>query len=442
MSDLLRIGASGVSAYRTALSVIGDNVANSETQGYARRDVSLSEVGVSAGSPTYRMSASGTGVAATSVNRAWDDFKAADARNSSADASRAGTRAQWLGAIETAMPDGDSGVSATVTGFFTAATKLAAAPTSAVSRAATLSALGDAVGAITATATRLTRVAEGIASEAGSALASVNANLAALADVNQALARTPAGTSAKASLADQRDRLLDDLSGQIGAEATIASNGTATVTLAGSDAPLVTGNQAARIDLATAAEGALSLSIGGAAITLTGGSLAGLVDAAAATATARTTLDTIATDFTGQINAWQARGQTPAGAPGQPLLTITEKAATLMLATAAPAAIAAASGDSANGNLAILADLRGADGAEARLSALVNGNAQALASANAAASAAGSRRDAAMVARNDASGVDLDREAAELIRFQQAYDGSARVIQVARETLQSILSLF
>ena len=39
MSDLLRIGASGIGAYRSALSVIADNVANAETPGYRGRDL-------------------------------------------------------------------------------------------------------------------------------------------------------------------------------------------------------------------------------------------------------------------------------------------------------------------------------------------------------------------------------------------------------------------
>jgi flagellar hook-associated protein 1 FlgK len=38
--------------------------------------------------------------------------------------------------------------------------------------------------------------------------------------------------------------------------------------------------------------------------------------------------------------------------------------------------------------------------------------------------------------------VDLDNEAAELLRFQQAYSASAKIIQAARETLQDILNLF
>ena len=45
-------------------------------------------------------------------------------------------------------------------------------------------------------------------------------------------------------------------------------------------------------------------------------------------------------------------------------------------------------------------------------------------------------------ARDSLSSVDLDKEAADLLRFQQAYDASARIIQVARETMQSILAIF
>jgi flagellar hook-associated protein 1 FlgK len=444
MSDLLRIGASGINAYRSALTVVGENVANSETKGYARRDVTLKESAIGGSGPLYRASPNGGGVRATAVTRAWNDFKAGDARGAASDAASAGTRAQWLGAVENALPDGDSGVSARITDFFTAANRLSADPTGSVPRADTLAALGDAVDAIKSGAAGLARVAGGISADASSTVASVDANLAAIAKLNQSLARAPEGSSAKASLSDERDRLLDDLSTQIGIDVKIGSNGTAGVTLAGSpETSLVDGTQAASLALAVAEDGRLSLSIDGVSRTPSGGRLAGLTDAAAATADARVSLDKLAVDFAGQINNWQAQGRTPAGTNGAALLSVGATAASLALATTNPAAIAAASADgTANGNLATLGDLRGADGAEARMSGIVNLNAQALAAATAQSSAAGARRDAAFVERDDVSGVDLDREAAELIRFQQAYDGSARIIQVARETLQSILQLF
>jgi flagellar hook-associated protein 1 len=55
--------------------------------------------------------------------------------------------------------------------------------------------------------------------------------------------------------------------------------------------------------------------------------------------------------------------------------------------------------------------------------------------------AATSLYEQAQAARDQVSGVDLDREAAELIRLQQAYDATARILQVARETIQSIINI-
>ncbi|WP_293644556.1 flagellar basal body rod C-terminal domain-containing protein, partial [Sphingopyxis sp. RIFCSPHIGHO2_12_FULL_65_19] len=54
--------------------------------------------------------------------------------------------------------------------------------------------------------------------------------------------------------------------------------------------------------------------------------------------------------------------------------------------------------------------------------------------------AAATRADASAAARDGVSQVDLDTEAAELLRFQQAYSAAARTIQVARETMQTLLS--
>ncbi len=55
---------------------------------------------------------------------------------------------------------------------------------------------------------------------------------------------------------------------------------------------------------------------------------------------------------------------------------------------------------------------------------------------------AGRRDTLAQQARGDVSGVNLDREAADLLRLQQAYQGCARIIQVAREITQSIFAVF
>lgn len=64
-----------------------------------------------------------------------------------------------------------------------------------------------------------------------------------------------------------------------------------------------------------------------------------------------------------------------------------------------------------------------------------------IADANAGAVAAKAARDTALGAVEANSGVDLDREAADLIRFQQAYQASARVIQAARELFDTMIGI-
>jgi flagellar hook-associated protein 1 FlgK len=449
VSDLLGIGLSGVTAYRTALAAVADNVANAETPGYARRDVRLAE-GVSAGSesPIYREDLLFGGVEAASVGRAWDAYRAADSRYAAAASGRADARQQWLGSIETALGDGASSVGSMMGVFFNAGEALTATPSDRLGRTAMLSALHGAVGAFRGAAESLGRVADGIANAARIEIDGLNADLAALAEVNSALRQSAAGRTSRASMEDERDRLIDSIAGRIDVSAAIGANGVATLTLGRvTGVTLLDPAERAVIGAATAADGRIQLRMFANGTTsplpALGGRLAGLAVVAAATADRRSELDGIAGQFLTEINGWSAAGRTAAGAPGVPLLTMSAGALSLAVATSDPAAIAAASPDGTeNGNLLALADLRGPGGSEARWAALVAAQAQALSSARSEAAAATARRDGSFAARDEVSGIDLDREAAELMRYQRAYDGSAKIIQVARDTLQSILDLF
>jgi flagellar hook-associated protein 1 FlgK len=447
MTDLINIGISGVSAYRSALATVGDNVVNSETPGYARRSTVIQETLVTAGvNPLYKPVLGGSGASATAISRSWDDFKAAESRSAIADASSADARMRWLDTAQTALDSSDAGAGARITAFFNSADAMAANPGGALPRGAMLSALDDAAGAIRTTADALSRTATGITDEAQTTVDSLNANLKALATINLALRRAAPDGSAHAGLADERDRLIDTISGQIGITTSFDASGTATLTLAGSGTPLLTNVSASQFSLRQAADGRLALAVAlpsgeVQAASPTGGTLAGLVDVAATVADRRAQLDGIAQDFAATVNNWQANGIDANGQPGVPLLTMTGGAATLVLATSDAAKIAAGSTDgTANGNLIALQPLRDG-GAEQRMAALVSVHSQIVASANAQASATATRRDGALASRDETSGIDLDREASDLLRFQQAYQASAKIIQTARETLQSILDI-
>ena len=448
MTDLLGIGASAVNAYGSALGVIGENVANAQTEGYARRDVSIQSNGPITGSGLYTNTFSFGGSQASGVTRAWDQFKANDALAATADDGRASATSTWLNSASNAIDDSDTGIGAQVTAVFTAASTFAADPSSPTARSQMLNAIGTAASSISGAAAQLAKTSSGIANAATGDVGQVNDDLSQLAKLNTVIARTADNSDAKATLADQRDKLLGDLSGKIGIDAKVATDGTVAVSLTGSTGvSLLSGSTAALVAMNQSSDGRLSFTAGLGSnvqsIAPTGGSLAGFAGAANTVTGLRSGLDTIASNFANQINNWNAQGVTPAGTAGTALLATTGGAAGLALTATSPDAIAAAGSDgSANGNLLSLSDQRGPGGVEAQVASLVSTGAQALASAKSQASAAATRKSAALTAQADVNGISLDQEAADLVRYQQAYQGSAKIIQAAQTTMNAILSLF
>ncbi len=451
MSDLLGLGSQAVSAYRSALSAIGENVANSETKGYARREIRLREaMPISSSSVVYQESLQFGGVRVDGVSRAWDQFRATDARITSAAAGRAETRQTWLSTVEGTLDDGSAGVGAQLGNFFNAGVALAANPDDTLGRRKMLGTLEDVSAAFRTTADALARVSDGLSGTAKLEVDNLNSDLAALAKVNLGLRQAGAGTPTNAALQDERDRLLDSISERVDVNVSFDSKGIATVSMATSgNSVLVDPGGPSLVSLNVAADGRLSLRLQNdgniTALPLAGGRLSGLVDAAAVTADRRADLDSIATNFATAVNTWSAQGRTADGNPGGALIQAPTGAASLRVLTSDPAAIAAQSAppDSApNGNLLALNQMRGTDGAESRWAGMVAHHSLMVASANSEATSAATRRDNSFAARDEISGVDLDQEAAELMRYQQAYSGATKIIQVARETMQSILDLF
>jgi flagellar hook-associated protein 1 FlgK len=445
MTDLLGIGSSALRAYQSALAAVGENVANAQTPGYARRRITLQEVAVTgSGDIAYKPQVMFAGVTAAGVTRAWDNFKAAEARFSAAADGRASVRQQWLSGVETALNDGIAGVGQAMTGFFTSAASLAADPGDTLGRRAVLTALDNVASAFRTSGQALARLSDGIGQAAEIETASLNDALRALSEVNGALGPADSNGSARASLEDERDRLIDFIAEKIDVKVSVADDGRATLTAAsGSGLALLDGNGPKLVVLARATDGrlALQLQTNGTMVTLpvAGGKLAGLTDVAQNVADRRNQLDGLALDFTAMVNGWSAAGVDANGNPGTAMIGIVGAAITMQPLVTDPDLVPAASpGGTANGNLLALDAIRDASGVEDRWNTLVSGNAQMLASASAEAAATATWRDNSYAALDEVTGVDLDTEAAELLRFQQAYNASARIIQVARETIQAL----
>ena len=62
MASLFEIGKTGVQAYRQALSVTGQNIANINTEGYNKRSADIAEVAGVTGGPTNVSDNAGLGV--------------------------------------------------------------------------------------------------------------------------------------------------------------------------------------------------------------------------------------------------------------------------------------------------------------------------------------------------------------------------------------------
>jgi flagellar hook-associated protein 1 FlgK len=92
-----------------------------------------------------------------------------------------------------------------------------------------------------------------------------------------------------------------------------------------------------------------------------------------------------------------------------------------------------------NGNLTALDQLRKSGQFEATSNEMVSSNASALSAKRQVADAQNAILEGATAARDAVTGVNLDQEAVDLMRFQQAYQASSRIIQVSRDIFQSIL---
>jgi flagellar hook-associated protein 1 FlgK len=473
VSDLLSIGRSGVLAYQGALQTIGENVTNANTDGYARRTVVLKEQSTYNGAFTLNRSASAFGgVQAAGAERVWDQYKASNAWTANSDEQGASTRAQYLTAMQTTLNDTTTGIGSRMTAVFTTATQLSANPADPSQRQAFLGALTDVSTAFKMTASNLSQLSTTISTQAGLAVDQTNSTLTALAKINLALKIAPADTPARAQLEDQRDGLLGTLSSAMGINTTFETDGSVTVKLNDQNGPTLVSSTStipSQVNLQTASDGRLSVSVRGengtvAAVTPTSGALAGLIDGANTLAGRRQQLDGMASDFVKLVNGFQAVGLTDAGTVGKDLMSGTDASTIGLLPTVGIADIAAAApvtpidptvpvdptapvtplpAGAANGNiLSLLSTARGSDGLEQRWKTMVTDQSLQVSSANLQQSAATTTKTTAYTALDATTGVSLDNEAAELLRFQQAYSASAKVIQAARDTLQTILALF
>lgn len=442
-SDLLSIGKSGAQAARIALDVTAQNIANASSEGYVRRSVSLAELS-STGAFGQAGAVSLSGVRLQSVVRNADLFRQSEVRRTGADAARASAEVAGLENIESAAEQ--TGVYPAVVQFEASLQRLVGDPVDPSLRTAVLEDARTMASTFAMAAGALDTAGQGLRFEAGAGVDQVNVLAGELARVNLRLARAADASSDQSTLLDQRDALLEKLSGQASITATINADRTVDVRLGDASGPaLVAGGAAGTLAMTTAANGTIGFTLGGSAVSLTGGALAGKSLALGKLADVRTRIDTLARTVIDTVNTAQASGAALDGSAGQPLFSGTSAASMAVVATSgsaiATAPAGAAAGSRNAGNLDALRSALAAADPAGGMDALLFDVSSTVAGRTVTRDALATIADGSRVALQVQAGVSLDDEAVNLVRYQQAFQASGRVMQVASDIFDTLLGI-
>jgi len=233
----LYLGLSGLQAQQSALSVVGQNIANVNTPGYTRQRADLSSnLSLTEGQLYF-----GTGVSLTSVQGIRDRFLDLQIYRETAKQSGASDRFAGLNAISTSLADtGSSGIGAQVQAFFQGFQDLSAQPESAALRT---NLVNKAQGLISALKTRyqLLEDQRNNADQAvGSLVTQVNTLTDQIASLNQRI-MTESSPGANNDARDQRKALTDKLSALVGINVFEGAKGEYQITLDSGTGILVNG---------------------------------------------------------------------------------------------------------------------------------------------------------------------------------------------------------
>ncbi|MFM6950729.1 MAG: flagellar hook-associated protein FlgK [Novosphingobium sp.] len=442
-SSLFSIGLSGLRTSRAALDLTAQNISNAGTEGYVRRSLTTSEV-ASVGSWVVPGDLTLSGVRVDGVARNADMFRQAEVRRTAADQGRAAKELTGFENIEAALEQ--SGIYPAMTAFEGSLQRLESNPIDPALRAGALEDARTVARNFNLASDSLKTAHDGLVFAAQSATDEINVYTGELARVNLQLTRARSGSSDQTMLLDQRDNLLQKISERVGINTAISADQSVTVRLNGSTGPvLVSAGTTQAFAMTTAADGTIGFTLGGTAVAVNAGALAGQGQALIAVRDRSADLDAIANGLMTAANTAQANGAALDGSAGQPLFSgVGAAGITLALASGAGWATAPAGSVAGSRNAANLVAMRNAlvdgritDQVDSLMFTASSGAAARRTTADALDSIASSAR----LALAEQAGVSLDDEAADLVRFQQAFQASGKVIQVAGELFDTLLAI-
>ena len=482
ISNIFDIASSGVTAQRLAIEVTGENIANVNTAGYSRQQVVMANgpVTSSNGFPL------GSGVQIQTVRRSYDGMLQQQIVTGNSSYQQNLAKQSALEQIQPSFNElASDGLGSAVDKFFGAWQDLSTNPQGTAERQSLLSATQNLTDTFHQINSSLTSVASSADSDLTGITSDVTTSAKNLAQVNlQILASNAVGGSPN-GLLDQRDLLMQQIAEKVGITSTLQSDGTATVTLAGGQ-QLVNGTKYATLYTSPNAavppvnnilltglgnpppanvpgsDTNVSATVGGAGNSL--GQLGGTLQVRDSIVPGYLSkVNEMASKLVSAVNTQQASGY---GIDGPPATTGNNffapagvTAATIALDPALTAAKIAAGLPTAsdpaptssgnNGNALKIADIQnstlafstGSANFDGFYNSLVSGVGSDTQSAqNATAQGAAFLKQLGSLKASN-SGVSLDEELTNLTKYQQAFQGSAKVLTTATQMIDIILGM-
>jgi len=456
ISNLLRTGRNGILANQAGMNTTGQNIANANTEGYARRRVTTSPLtttdrGLFNG--TSR-AGQGSGVTVSDFSRLRDQMTQRASWEAQSGYGFGQEEARMMGALEALFPQGPGSFDTVLDDFWNGWGDLADNPLDEGVRATLLSRAEALTGTFNKVDKEMTRYQEEAAGALRGGVDSVNSLLDDIAELNEQIRNAQTNGTEDFTAMDERDGLIRELS-TFGPVRVNQDGNRLSVKLGGMTVVDDTTTVPLRVDDSGTPP---TLFFGSTGVeytdrSRTSGKLGAWMRSVETVEDQRAILDDMAAGLARAVNEVHADGQGLDGTDGnffEDTGTIT--AGTLQLdanVRGNPRNIAAsADGTPGNSDTALdIGRLRTAEvtgsgkTVEAALTDMTSGIGSRVNQATQQAEQQRSVIDYLDSIEEGTSGVNMDEEVTNLIKYQQSYAASARIIETAQRMFDTLLSL-
>lgn len=450
----LNIAYTGLNAHQKRIDIIGENIANVNTEGYHRQRVELTPVDTLARGLIAGVARKAGGVQVNDISRLRDKTLSDHARSQDATAAGRAKTAETLQQLEQLIGGlNPGGLHDQMVGLFNSFDDLAASPEDPAMRQVVLQRADAVAQGFTRTAGAIDELRDRSVASATDIVQQINSLSEQIATIDAEILGASAVDADPNTLLDRRDLLVTKLSNLAAVDVVEFSNDQVAVSLDGH--LLVTNGKYNPINIEVSVDAGLAplgydkvavTTDGGRELNVKGGQLFGDLNALAQTIPdGRRNLDEVAAELADQVNAIHSAGAGLDGSTGNNMFEVQPGLLTLSADVAGQpdkvAAAAVTGGQFDNQNARDLAQL--GDIATGPLTKFV----ESVGSLAVKVSAAIGSADAAEAASAQATslalaqgGVSLDEELTDLITAQRSYEASARLLTAMDEMLQTLVN--